>query len=77
MFPLTFREISRKIRKFKLNKISGLDEIFNRAFKMIESLFRPIFLEIFNIYIRLRYQPIYFKDSITVALRKFNKRNHI
>ena len=50
---LTLKEISRKIKRLKLNKISGLNEILNRAFKITEPLFIPIFSGIFNTCIRL------------------------
>ena len=77
MPPLTFKKINRKIKRLKPDKIPGLNKIFNRALKITEFLFILIFLKIFNIYIRLGHQPIYFKNSITVALRKSNKKNYI
>ena len=76
MPPLTAREISREIRRLKPDKAPGPDAIPNRALKMAEPMLEPILPGVFNACIRLGYQPMHFKDSITVALRKPNKGDY-
>lgn len=73
---ITTTGIEKAIRKASPNKIPGADNITNRVLQQTMSVTLPVLHKLFNACLRIGYCPKHFKESITVALRKPDKKDY-
>lgn len=77
IFPsIEVEEIQKAILKFPSQSAPGIDIILNKILKLGLPLITPYLHWLFNNSLSLEYCPRYFRDSITISLRKPGKPDY-
>jgi hypothetical protein len=73
---ITKRKMLKIIRRIVLNKISNLDEIINKLFKICAFIMMQLLISLFIVCIQQTYHSKTFKKVNIITLKKIDKRNY-
>ena len=73
---ITPSETERAVRRATPNKAPGTDDITNGILHQVLDILLPSLHKLFNACLQQGYCPVYFKETITVALRKPGKDDY-
>ncbi len=75
-FSITKRKMLKIIRRIVLDKISNLDEIINKLFKICAFIMMQLFISLFVVCIQQTYHSKAFKKVNIITLKKVDKKDY-